>query len=178
MPMTRLVHGVCFLMLCGTVALAQDAAPPPPAPEPELTNPALAERLAAAAQDTLRNRDVGEASTRATAALLRAATRLAPTEPRFFRLLSEAVARMHNDQATIDALTAYRNLVPTDHGAQIEQVDLFLRVMETADAKLNYLRTISASDEVVPTVRAHAAFRLAEVLADRAQMTESDRSEE
>ena len=167
--MTRLVHGVCLLMLCGSVALAQDPAPPP-----ELTNPALAERLAAAAQDTLRSRNVGEPSTRATAALLRAATRLAPAEPRFFRLLSEAVARTGDDQATIDALTAYRNLVPTDHGAQIEQVDLFLRVMETADAKLNYLRTISASDEVVPTVRAHAAFRLSEVLADRAQMTESD----
>ncbi|MDQ3440174.1 MAG: hypothetical protein M3478_07465, partial [Planctomycetota bacterium] len=149
-------------------------APPEVAAAPEVTNPALAERFAAAAQDSLRSRNAGEPSFRATMALLRAATRLAPTEPRFWRLLAEAVARLGDDKATIDALTAYRTLVPTDHGAQIEQVDLFLRVMETADAKLNYLRTISASDEVAPTVRAHAGFRLSEVLADRAQMTESD----
>ena len=158
-----------------TMPATEPAPAPEPAPAvPEITNPALAERVAAAAQDTLRNRPNEPASGRATAAMLRAATRLAPTEPRFFRLLSEAVARLGDDQGTINALTAYRGLVPTDHGAQIEQVDLFLRVMETADAKLNYLRMISGSEDVAPTVRAHAAFRLSEVLADRAEMTASD----
>ena len=106
MTRCRIVHALLLsLLLIRTPrVIAQDDAPaaPPPPPAPELTNPALAERLAAAAQDTLRNRDVGEPSTRATAALLRAATRLAPPEPRFFRLLSEAVARMHDDQATKD----------------------------------------------------------------------------
>jgi len=148
---------------------AQDAAAPA-----EPANPALAERLATAAQETLRAQDAGEPSWRASAALLRAATRLAPQEPRFARLLSEAVARIGEDQPTIDALTAYRQLVPADQGAQIEQVDLYLRVMETADAKANYLRGISGAESVEAPVRAHAAFRLAEVLEERSETQASD----
>jgi hypothetical protein len=173
--MTRIVHALllCVLILRASSAVAQDAATTT-APAAEVTNPALAERLAAAAQETARNRDAGQPAWRASAALLRAANRLAPTEPRFARLLAEAVARLGEDQATIDALTAYRQLAPDDQSAQTEQIDLFLRVMETADAKVSYLRGVSGSDQVVAPVRAHAAFRLAEVLAERSQMTESD----
>ncbi len=167
--MTRLVHAsLCLLILCAGPVVAQDAGAGAD------LNPALAERLAGAAQETLRGRDAGEPSWRASAALLRAAGRLAPAEPRFARLLAEAVARLGDDRATIDALTAYRKLVPTDQSAQVEQIDLFLRVMETADAKVNYLRAVSASEQVPAPVRAHAAFRLAQVLAERSQMQPSD----
>ncbi|HEV2294546.1 MAG TPA: hypothetical protein VGR35_11880 [Tepidisphaeraceae bacterium] len=163
--MTRVVHALCLLIICASPAAAQDVA---------AENPALAERLAAAAQETLRTRDAGEPSWRASAALLRAATRLAPAEPRFARLLTEAVARIGDDQATIDALSEYRRLVPSDQSAQIEQIDLYLRVMETADAKLNYLRRVSESTDVFAPIRAHAAFRLAEVLGERSEMQASD----
>jgi hypothetical protein len=154
------------LLLVAARASAQESA--------ETPNPALAERFAAAAQETLRNQDAGLPSSQASAALLRAATRLAPTEPRFARLLAEAVERLGEDQPTIDALTAYRQLVPGDESAQVEQIDLYLRVMETADAKVNYLRGVGGADAVPAPVRAHAMFRLAEVLEERSQAQASD----
>src|SRR5688572_28632454 len=111
MPMTLspLVRALLCCLLLPSIVTAQDA----PAPA-EVTNPPLAERLAAAAQDQMRRPNAEQATWRAGVALLRAATRLAPAEPRFSRLLAEAVARTGDDQATIDALTAYRKLAPTD----------------------------------------------------------------
>ena len=162
--------------MAASSAHAQDApaATAPAVPAETLSNPALAERLARAAQDTLRAAGAGEPAWRASAALLRAATRLAPTEPRFARLLSEALARLGDDKATIEALTAYRALAPADEGAQAHQIDLFLGGMETSDAKVNYLTAVSRTTEVSPPVRSHAALRLADVLEDRSEMTASD----
>lgn len=165
---------MCVVIICASRATAQDAATDDAAQEAVHENAALAERLAAAAQETLRGRNAGEPSGRASVALLRGAIRLAPNEPRLARLLAEAIARLGDDQATIETLSAYRKLAPGDQSAQVEQIDLYLRVMETGDAKLDYLRNVSASEQVDRPVRAHAAFRLAEVLGERAEMQASD----
>jgi len=135
---------------------------------------ALAERYCTLAQNVLRTRDVAPDAYRRSAALLEAATRLNPTEPRFARLLIEAQLYLKDGPAAIAALQAYRKIAPDDQTAQTRLIDLYTGSMETAEKKIAYLRSVIMKQGVPAEVRSHAAYVCAGILLDRSQNAESD----
>jgi hypothetical protein len=154
-----------------TTAATTQAAAVAPAPRTvDQPNAALAERFAQMAQNTLRMQVLVDSTWRMAADLLEAAARLQPDEPRFARMLVEARLRGGDIPGAIDALATYRRLVPSDQHAQVEQIDLYLTRMETADAKLAYLESlIAAEDAIAAEVRSHAAVRAAQTRLERSQ---------
>jgi tetratricopeptide (TPR) repeat protein len=157
--------GAVFCLVAAGAAAGQEAG-----------NAALAVRLADVAQDSLRTPVLTAASFRAAAALLEAAGRLDPSEPRYPRLRTDALVRAGDVQAAMEALTAYRALAPDDELAQVEQIDLYLGGMQTSDARLEYLRGIEQAQTVPGSVKSHAATLAAGVLVERAQPTEAAQS--
>lgn len=118
----------------------------------------------------LQARVVVDESWQMAASLLEAATRLKPEEPRFAQLLVEARHRNGDIAGAIDALAHYRRLVPGDQLAQVQQIDLYLAQMETADAKVDYLQSlIAAEDAIAAEVRSHAAARAAQTMLERSR---------
>ena len=129
---------------------------------PISTNPALAERLTSMATGLLRSQPPSNALWRYTTSLLQAATRLAPDEPRYPRLLIEAAGRAGDEEVVVKALEKYRKLVPTDEHAQAQLIDLYLRRMQSADDRVKYLRRSSTSPQVAAggaIVRGDARWR-------------------
>ena len=139
----------------------------PAVPDPQ--NGALAERLTSMATGLLRSQPPSNAIWRYTQALLEAATRLAPDEPRYQRLLVEAAGRAGDEETILKTLERYRKLVPNDEYAQVQLIDLYLKRMQSADDRINYLKSIIDSPAVANGVRSFAAMRLAGALAERMQ---------
>lgn len=158
-------------------APAPDAAEPAPAPEmqPDSTakfeyiEPVLAERLYELAQGRLREANVTEPMWRQAAALLQAASRIAPKDPRFPRLLIEARLKVADREGAVAALSAYRKLDPVDQVAQIQLIDLYAEQMQTADARLEYLRDVLARETIPAEVRSHVAALCVPLLLERSQ---------
>src|SRR5437763_1120841 len=71
----------------------------------------LAEWLVQAARDNLAG-EVSPPALRQSAALIRAAMRLDPTEPRFPRLLADAMEQLQDRAGQIAGWNAYRKLAP------------------------------------------------------------------
>ena len=158
------------------------AAPPEgqPAPQPErpaaidpfadpdaVIEPVLAERFYELAQDVLRRQAVTEPMWRQAASLLQGATRLSPRDPRFHRLLIEARMKLGDVDGAIEALTNYRRLMPVDQVAQIQLIDLYVQRMQTADARLSYLRDVLKRESIPAEVRSHAAAMCVPLLLER-----------
>src|SRR4051794_27741192 len=80
---------------------------------PTVDEAALAERFAGFAQSVLSNpeKPITETGWKESAALLEAAARLNPQEPRFFRLLAEADLQNRDQDAALTALTSYTALL-------------------------------------------------------------------
>src|SRR5947207_6742043 len=80
-----------------TVSVAAAAAPATTAPATTtaVTSTELAWRYAALAQDALRMKEITPAHFKESAALLMAAMKLDPDEPRYARLLYEAMLQLH-----------------------------------------------------------------------------------
>ena len=160
-----------------------EAAPAPAAPaapadagaakeDAALVEPVLAERLYEMAQAALRQENVTEPTWRQAAALLRAASRLSPKDPRFPRLLVEARIKVGDTAGTIDALAAYRRIAPGDRVAQIQLIDLYARQIQTADGRLGYLRDLlerETTPPIPPEVKSHVAAQCAHLLLERSQ---------
>jgi tetratricopeptide (TPR) repeat protein len=138
-------------------------------PHASFMEPMLAERLAEVAQYRLRERVVTEPMWRQAAALLEAATRISPAEPRFHRLLIEARLKMGDNDGAIKALSNYRKADPGDQVAQVQLIDLYAGRMQTADARLEYLRDILARSTVAPAVRSHVAAVCVPLLMERSR---------
>lgn len=140
-----------------------------------LANAALAERLCEMAQNRLRAPVVTEPMWRQSAALLQAARELNPSDPRFPRLQLDVALKTNNLELAIEALNAYRKLMPQDRVAQIQLIDLHVARMETADAKLAYLAGndkragLVQKETLPPEVRAHAGVLAASLLLERAK---------
>lgn len=185
---TVLLSGALSASVCGAQVFraesAASAAAASPEPEPAtvaplptapaaatqavIVNPALAERIASMGTAILRNPQLTQQSWQYAAALIEAATRLAPDEPRYARYLVEAATRAGDAQTAIRALNDYKRLRPDDEFAQVELIDAYLGRMERSDAKLDYLtRIIDAEKLVSNSVRAVAAIRAAQVHAER-----------
>lgn len=113
---------------------------------------------------------------RQAAALLEAASRLDPTEPRYPRLLAEVYLHpdLYDLPAAIDALKAYRALEPNDRVAQAQLIDLYVMRIETADGKVAYLRQLAGMDRLHPTVRSHVLTMLARAHLARSETGPAD----
>ncbi len=148
---------LCILLLAGAA----------PAQQPIEAEKALAERFAMLAQRTLRSSALVPARFEQAAALLQAAHELHPTEPRFLRLLAQAQRQSGNNQAAIDATLALARLEPRNAAVYAQLIDLYLSQMETADARLDYLETITSREPLPPAVRSYAAGRAAQLLVDQ-----------
>ncbi|HEY2588524.1 MAG TPA: hypothetical protein VGI81_22475 [Tepidisphaeraceae bacterium] len=108
-------------------------------------------------------------SFRQSAALLEAAQRLVPQEPRFPRLRMLAFEQIGDTDGAIKALTDYRKLEGGDTVAQVHLIDLYASRLETLDAKLKYLTDLVNNPKVQlpPEVRAHLAAEAATLLAEK-----------
>src|SRR5690606_18667363 len=89
--------------------------------------------------ESLRQGQSGRPVYEQAAALLQAATRLNPNEPRHWRLLVEALAAGGDNKPTQDAMTSLLLLNPSNPSIYVQLMNLYLADMETVDAKLAYL---------------------------------------
>jgi hypothetical protein len=135
--------------------------------------PALAWRLDAASSAQL-GPNQPDAAWKRSAALLEAAGRLIPTEPRFPRLTAMAKLHLDDVDGAIAAVRVYRQLVPADIRAQVQLIDLYTSKMETVDAKVNYLRGLVDKQDLAPEIRAHVASRCATLLHQKSVQEAAD----
>jgi len=135
---------------------------------------ALASRMSDFGTDLLRQKRVDPAYLQACAAMLRAAAKLDPSEPRYPRLLADACLASRDIDGAIAAYKAYRLLAPNDLGAQIGLIQLNLSKMETVDAKLAYGNQILGAGNVSGDVRSAVAVQCAKLLSERGQQVQAD----
>jgi tetratricopeptide (TPR) repeat protein len=156
-------------------------AAPPLHPAPPTTNPleqqgdaALAENFSAIAQMTIppkvSDNDLWSPIFQQVSALLQATVKLAPTEPRFSRLLTDALLRLHDTDGAIQSLDHTRKIDPADQFAQVTIIDLYTSRMETATAKIAYLKDLLGRPTVPDAVRSHAGVVCAKLLVDRGEV--------
>lgn len=154
---------------------------PPLHPAPPTTNPleqqadaALAENFSAIAQMTIppkvSDNDLWSPIFHQVSALLQATVKLAPNEPRFSRLLTDAMLRLHDTDGAIKALDHTRKIDPSDQFAQVMTIDLYTSEMETANAKIAYLKDLLGRPSVPDAVRSHAGVVCAKLLVDRGEV--------
>ena len=149
---------------------ADNAAPKAP------RSPDLAVRYAALAQETLRQKNVVAPHFREAAALISAAMRLDPQEPRYPKMLYEAMLQLRDADGALKALKAYRDTTQQaadDQLAMVNYIDLGARGVETAEGRADYYRKFLDSRAPDP-VKAHCAFRAAQVARERGQADVED----
>lgn len=165
--------GIVGLMVGATLpgqARAQPAAPAPAAqPANDPGAPALAQRLSEFGRAALRTSNVSVANFRLAAAMMEAANKLDPREPRYPRLWADAALQASDAASALRALKAYTALAPDDKSALIQLADLYTRSFETADAKLGYLQGVVEVKALPEEVRSHLSFLMYQVYAERAQ---------
>jgi hypothetical protein len=148
------------------------------------TSPELAVRYAALAQDTLHQKGaVLPAHFKEAAGLLMAAMKLDPAEPRYPRMLYEAMLQLGDRDGALKALKTYRAInVPNrpaqeqprnDQLAMVNYIDLSAAELETAEQRFDYYKGILDSGAPDP-VKSHAAFRAAQVAAERGEVAMED----
>lgn len=125
----------------------------------------LADRIAALA-DRLDN---SAASAEVKSRLYEAASRLSEKEVRFRRERYYSAKLASDSDASLAALTEWRKLEPDNVFVQSRLIDAYLGRMETADAKLGYVKTVSEAETVNSEVRSHAAYKAAEVLLEQSR---------
>lgn len=183
--MTKLATWTSRIALAALVGAAATlprqttGAPPPPAPAQGGARAqadvaadaeagiAMADRLVENAFAIMRSTPFAPPMWRQALALYRGATRLNPDEPRFWRLRIEAEMATGNAAGAVEALTAYRKLIPDDQWAQAQLIELYVARLEGADAKVSYLTNLLGRESVPADVRAHAAMLAARLLLER-----------
>lgn len=138
--------------------------------QPTEAHPLMAERLSDLASETLRGQVLTTSLYRQAGALLEAASRLNPSEPRFHRLRYEALLQAGDIDGALAALVSYARLETTDLQAQAKIIELYTQRMETAEQKLKYLRQDLLGSPTIPSeIRSHAALLGARVLLERGE---------
>jgi tetratricopeptide (TPR) repeat protein len=155
------------------------AAATAPSSGPAITpSPELAQRYAALAQDTLRQKIVLPPHFKEAAALLMDACKLDPAEPRYPKMLYEAMLQIGDSDGALEALKAYRAIdLPgrseqeqprNDQLAMINYIDLSARRIETAEERFDFYKKLLDSRAPDP-VKSHAAYRASQVALERGQ---------
>jgi len=164
LSMRRRILILAAVMMTSALAQAQ----------PDPGDAVLAERFCELAQNGLRTQQLLPPHYRRSAALLEAAIKLNPTEPRYARLLVEANLQLKDAQGAIKALLLYRKLDPTDQAAQVRLIDLYAGAMETAEKKIAYLQGVVGKEGIPAEVRSQAASACAKVFFDRGQQADAE----
>lgn len=132
--------------------------------------PLLAERWVDLSASSLESPLLATYHYRQAGALLEAASRVSPDEPRYHRLRHEALLQAGDIDGAIDALVRYCRLETTDLQAQARLIELYAQRMETAEAKLKYLREDLLRTGTIPAeIRSHAAVLAARTLLERGE---------
>jgi tetratricopeptide (TPR) repeat protein len=185
----RLCTVMVIVSICGACARGAEPAAKPAQPaaaaatEPSLTSPELAVRYASLAQDTLHQTVVLAPHFKEAAALLMAAMKLDPAEPRYPRMLYEAMLQIGDNAGALNALKAYRAINVSgrpdqdqprnDQLAMVNYIDLSAGQLETAEQRFDYYKSILDSRAPDP-VKSHAALRAAQVAGERGQAEMQD----
>ncbi|HEX4793410.1 MAG TPA: tetratricopeptide repeat protein [Humisphaera sp.] len=159
--MAGLTAAICSASLC--VAQQPAAAP---------TDVALAARVVQQTQKFVAANRANDPAANAplmheAQAMLRAAMRLDPAEPRYPRLLAEACDNAGDVDGEIAAWSAYRRLLPDDRVAQSRVIELYVGKMQTADARLAYLKDLLTKPSLAPELKAHIAALAVPLLEQR-----------
>ncbi len=150
---------------------ADDAPPVKPAADTPTGGPEIAARFAALALDTLRQKVVLPPHFKQAAALLEAAVAQDPNEPRYAKMLYEAMLQMGDSEGALKAMTAYRKVntqAANDQVAMVAFIDLKTRTLQTAGERADFLTGMLDSAAPEP-VRAHVAFRASQIALERGQ---------
>ncbi len=165
----RIRMATAVLSTCVAQFVHAQATPKPPAADTTAA-PALAERFAELGQRTLRQgKTITPAQWDQSVALFQAATKLAPKELRFARLLTEAAQGAQDTDTLIEALKGWRRIDPNDRLPQIRFITLQASRMETAEGRLNYLSDLAGRAGVAEQVRAHAALAASRLAGERGE---------
>ncbi|MDB5354115.1 MAG: hypothetical protein JWN24_568 [Phycisphaerales bacterium] len=100
-------------------------------------------------------------------ALLEAAMRMNPSDPRYPRQLAETRRQLGDVNGQIAAWTAYRRILPADRVAQNLIIDLYTSRIETADGKLAYLKDLLTKPSLPDDVKAYVAVKAVLLLDQR-----------
>jgi tetratricopeptide (TPR) repeat protein len=150
---------------------------PPSDPDQILADQTLAEQLDNIAELQFAGKSPSDQTwplmLRQQAALLGACAALNPASERFPRLVADAMSQLRDSTAESAALQKAIAINPGDEFSWNRRLELILAPMQNARQKIDYLRDVigrSAGDVIVPpNVRAHAAFRCAQLLLERGE---------
>jgi tetratricopeptide (TPR) repeat protein len=175
---TRFRFGAAAVVSSSVVALtwmatATNAQQTPAATAPARTTPVqvsdasagIAHRFEELARQVVQGNT--SAHVRQGAGWLRAATTSDPSEPRYLRLLADALLQLRDGEGALQALSGLRQLRPQDQVAQLEVIDLYVGRMETVHEKVEYLKDVAGRDTVAAEVRSAAASRAATLLLEK-----------
>ena len=126
---------------------------------------ALAERVAAMAD----HYDNSGAYAPLKSQLYDAAGRLAEREVRFRRMRFRAAENAGDNEMMLLSLLEWRKLEPDNLFVQARLIDVYLGRMETADARLAYLRQVIDAESVHREVRSHAAVQAAALYLEQSR---------
>lgn len=126
---------------------------------------ALAERIASLA-------DVygGAVAAPYRQALYEASSRLAPNEIRFKRQRYRAAEASADPELMLQTLLDWRKAEPTNLFVQMRLIDVYVSRLQTADARLNYVKNIVDSEQVDAQIRSHAAVQMARLQFEQSRM--------
>lgn len=131
----------------------------------EAEDAALAERISALA-DRFGN---STAAAPYRESLYDAAGRLAEREVRFRRNRLRAAETAGENEAMLATLLEWRKLDPQNLFVQMELIDVYVARLQTADARLGYLKQVVDADSVNAEVRSHAALQTAKLYLEQSR---------
>lgn len=175
--MQKLAPWIVVLALgCAGARAAEEKAPVPSGDKE------LALRYISLAQDTLRAAKSPQPQHfRQSATLIEAAMSLDPTEPRYARMLYEAMLQVRDSEGALRALSKYRAIdVPglseeqqprNDQLAMVQMIDLQANLLQTAGQRFDhYNKFLDEKFSNLPgAVRSHIAYRASVLAAERGQ---------
>lgn len=141
-------------------------------------SPELALRFAALAQEALSVKHIVPGNFKQSAALLKAAMKLDPDEPRYARMLYEAMLQLHDNQGALEAIKAFRAISLAGRSEQeqpvndqlmmVNYIDLTAATKETAENRFDFYKSILDTHAPDP-VKSHCAFRASQIAHERGQ---------
>jgi tetratricopeptide (TPR) repeat protein len=149
-----------------TLACTSLAADRPPVDSGDVQ---MGEELGAMATRMLGRKNMSVSMWSESEALVQAAQKLNPREPRWARLAAHYAAKAGDTQGIVKADQDLLALEPEHRGAQTQLIDIYLAQMETADQKDSYLHSLISKQSLGNDVRSYAAMRLAATLMERSE---------